>query len=158
MAIEVVADALLRSAEAGWWGLAQELVTVPSMRQTARDLAGFAGILLLAGLWLYLAIHWDRRTASLVVVGMLGLAYGAGYALGRESRLEPLREMLSYLLLFFEVFIDLPRGLNAVSRTVAMFLVTGVVSISAGSALAASLPNAGPAGEVITELLIILFF
>ena len=131
---------------------------MPSRRQTLRDLASVAGILLLAWLWVYLAMHWDRRMASLTVLAMLGLGYGAGYALGREPRLEMLRAGVSQLVLFFEVFIDLPRGLNAVARTVATFIVTGLVAISFGGALALSLSNAGPAGEIIAELLILLLF
>lgn len=143
---------------AAWWAVAQELPAVPSMGQTVRDLASVAGVLLLAGLWLYLAIHGDRRMASLAVVGLVGLAYGAGYALGRESRVESLHLLLSHLLVFFEVFIDLSRGLNAVARTLATFIVTELVCIAFGSALALWLSNAGPAGEVIMELLLILFF
>ncbi|HEY0014847.1 MAG TPA: hypothetical protein VGC13_00960 [Longimicrobium sp.] len=146
----------------GVWGaivgtVFQGFPDTPSLRETGRQIASILGIFLLAGLWLYLRMHANSRFASLVVVGILALATGAGYALGRESRVEFLREGLSSILLFLEVLIALPR-FDEVFRVVAMFLVAGVAGIVVGQTLALYVSNGTLAGEVIVELLVILFF
>jgi hypothetical protein len=106
----------------------------------------------------YLAMHGNRRMASLTVIGVLGLAYGAGYALGRESRLETLHQAVGQLILFFELLIDVPQGLNVAARTAATFIVTGILGIAFGGALATAFSNAGPAGELLLEFLLAFFF
>ena len=156
--MELFFDWLSRAPAPASWALPQDLSGASPGRQTVRDIASMLGILALAGLWVYLAMHGNRRIAGLAVIGTLGLAYGAGYALGRESRLEALHAGVSQLILFLELLIDVPRGLNAAARTAATFIVTGIAAMAAGSALALSLSNAGPAGEVIVELLLALFF
>jgi len=151
-------DWISRAAGLVTWILQQDPAASPSMRETGRQVASILGILLLTGLWLYLAMHRDRRMATLTVLCILGLASGAGYALGREARLELLRGGVMQLLLFLEVFVDLTRGWRAALQTVVLFLVTGIVAASVGAALAASLGGAGRGGELIVELLVALFF
>ncbi|HET7232060.1 MAG TPA: hypothetical protein VFJ16_18785 [Longimicrobium sp.] len=158
MFIEVFSDWLARPPRLAGWAFYQHAAAAPSMRETGRQVASIAGILLLTGLWLYLAMHRDRRMATLVILCILGLASGAGYALGKEPRLELLRNGVSQLLVFLEVVIDLTRGWREALRTFFIFLVTGFVAGAVGAALAASLGGAGRAGELIVELLIALFF
>lgn len=151
-------DWISRAAGLMAWMLQQDPAALPSRGDTVRQVASILGILLLTGLWLYLAMHRDRRMATLTVLCILALASGAGSALGREARLELLRGGVMQLLLFLEVFIDLSRGWRAALQTVVVFFVAGIVAASVGAALAASLGNAGRAGELIVELLVALFF
>jgi heme/copper-type cytochrome/quinol oxidase subunit 4 len=156
--MELVFDRIPRAVGLAAWILQQDAAASPSMGETARQVASILGILLLTGLWLYLAMHRDRRMATLTVLCILGLASGAGYALGKEARLELLRGGVMQLLLFLEVFVDLTRGWRTALQTVVFFFVTGIVAASVGAALAASLGNAGRVGELIVELLVALFF
>jgi hypothetical protein len=128
------------------------------MRKTGRQVSSILGIVILTSLWLYLAMHRDRRTATLVVLGMLGIASGAGYALGKEPRLELLYGGVIQLLVFLEVFLDLTRGWREALRTLILFLVAGAVASAVVAALATSLGYAGRGGELIVELLVALFF
>jgi hypothetical protein len=156
--MELVFDWIPRAGDLVAGMLRQDAAASTSIGETARQVASILGILLLTGLWLYLAMHRDRRMATLTVLCVLGLASGAGYALGREARLELLRGGVMQLLLFLEVFVDLTRGWRAALQTVVGFFVAGIVAASFGAALAASFGKAGRAGELIVELLVALLF
>lgn len=158
MFIQLFFDWLPRIPGLALWALRQDLAAAPSLRETGRQIASILGILIITGLWLYLAMHRDRRMASLVVLGIMGLASGAGYALGKEPRLELLRAGVSQLLLFLEVFISLAGGWREALRTLVIFLVAGALAASVGAAVATSFSSAGRIGELIVELIVVLFF
>ena len=155
--MEPFLDWLPRAPALVAWTLQQAPAATPPLRETVRQAASVLGILLLTGLWLHLAMHRDRRTATLVVLCMLGIASGAGYALGKEPRLELLWGGVMQLLVFLEVFIDLTRGWREALRTLVVLLVAGAVAASAGAALA-SFGNASRAAELIVGLFVALFF
>jgi hypothetical protein len=155
--MELFLEWLHRAPGLAGWALQQAPAAPPPPRETVRQAASVLGILLLTGLWLYLAMQRDRRMASLVVLCMLGIASGAGYALGKEPRLELLRGGVMQLLVFLEVFIDLTRGWREALRTLVVLLVAGAVAASVGAALA-SFGNASRAAELIVGLFVALLF
>jgi hypothetical protein len=157
MFMDVRFDSLPRTVVAAAWAL-QQAAAHPSMRETVRQVASILGALLLAGLWVYLAMHRDRRMASLVVLAILGLASGAGYALGKQPRLELLRAAVSQLLIFLEVLISLPSGWREALRTLIIFVAAGSVAAAVGAGLATAFSDAGPVGELLVDFLVALFF
>jgi hypothetical protein len=158
MFIEFLFDWLSHAPDLVSWAMNLNLAAAPAWRETGRQIASLVGILLLPGLWLHLAMHWDRRMANLSVLALMGLASGAGYALGKEARLELLRAGVSQLVLFLEVFIALSGGWREALRVFVIVLMTGAAATSVGAVLAASFSGAGPAGELIVEFLVALFY
>lgn len=139
------------------WAFFQDAAGSPSLRETGYQFVSIVGVIILAVIWLRLAFTYDTRVASLAVTGIVGLATGAAYAVGKENSLELAKTWRVQVLLFFTLFIALTQGRNEVFRTLASFFMTGITSMVVGQTVALYLSNAGPAGEMIVELLITLF-
>lgn len=149
--MELLFDGMPGVWGAGFGTIFQGLADPPSLRETGRQIASILFTFVLFSLYLGLAISWDFRTANLAALSFMGLAYGIAFAIGQSERLEQIWTVVG-LFVLVELAIAFVNKRDFYNK-VAVAFVVWLLSASAGSMLATFLENAGPAGELILELI-----